>query len=63
LSQRFYVVGNQGSGRVAELAGYELEGTAVNQIPAVNGFGTRGAEVHGIAIEGRVMLDVGGVLA
>jgi len=61
--QLHVVVGNQGSGRVAELAGYKLEGTALNQIPAVNGFGTRDAEVYGIAVDGSASLEVGGVLA
>jgi RimJ/RimL family protein N-acetyltransferase len=57
------IVGNQGSGRVAELAGYSYEGIVLNQIPAVNGFGPRNAEVYGIAIEGSGSAEVGGVLA
>ena len=61
--QLHVIVGNQGSGRVAELAGYEFEGIAVNQIPAVNGFGPRNAVVYGIAVEGTTSVDVGGVLA
>jgi RimJ/RimL family protein N-acetyltransferase len=61
--QLHVVVGNQGSGRVAELAGYVYEGVAVNQIPAVNGFGPRNAEVYGIAVEGSGAFELGGVLA
>lgn len=61
--QLHVVVGNPGSGRVAESAGYRLEGVAVHQIPSVNGFGPRDAEVYGIAIAGSSQPDVGGVLA
>lgn len=61
--QLHVVMGNQGSGRVAELAGYVYEGVAVNQIPAVNGYGPRNAEVYGIAVEGSGSFEVGGVLA
>jgi RimJ/RimL family protein N-acetyltransferase len=61
--QLHVVVGNQGSGRVAELAGYKYEGTVVNQIPAVNGFEARDAEVYGLAMEENTSVDVGGVLA
>ena len=43
--QLHVIVGNPGSGRVAELAGYKYEGVAVHQIPAVNGYGPRDAEV------------------
>ena len=39
--QLHVIVGNPGSGRVAELAGYKLEGVAVHQIPPVNGFAKR----------------------
>jgi hypothetical protein len=35
----------------------------VNQIPAVNGFGPRNAEVYGIAVEGSGAFELGGVLA
>jgi RimJ/RimL family protein N-acetyltransferase len=61
--QLHVIVGNQGSGRVAELAGYVYEGVAVNQIPAVNGYDPRNAEVYGIAVEGSGAFGVGGVLA
>lgn len=61
--QLHVIVGNRGSGRVAELAGYAYEGLVVNQIPAVNGFAPRNAEVYGIAVEGSASVDVGGVLA
>jgi RimJ/RimL family protein N-acetyltransferase len=61
--QLHVVVGNQGSGRVAELAGYAYEGIAVNQIPAVNGYGPRNAEVYAIAVEGSESYEAGGVLA
>jgi ribosomal-protein-alanine N-acetyltransferase len=61
--QLHVIVGNQGSGRVAELAGYEYEGIAVHQIPAVNGFGVRDAEVYGMAVTNSGSTEVGGVLA
>jgi RimJ/RimL family protein N-acetyltransferase len=61
--QLHVIVGNPGSGRVAEQAGYKYEGIAVNQIPAVNGYGPRNAEVYGMAIAGSSQSDVGGVLA
>jgi RimJ/RimL family protein N-acetyltransferase len=61
--QLHVIVGNQGSGRVAELSGYQFEGTVANQIPAVNGFGPRDAELYGIAVEDSASSDVGGVLA
>jgi RimJ/RimL family protein N-acetyltransferase len=61
--QLHVIVGNQGSGRVAELAGYKYEGIVVNQIPAVNGYDPRNAEVYGIAVEGSASVDAGGVLA
>lgn len=61
--QLHIIVGNQGSRRVAEHAGYTYEGIAVNQIPAVNGFDARDAEVYGIAAEADASQDVGGVLA
>jgi RimJ/RimL family protein N-acetyltransferase len=61
--QLHVIVGNRGSGRVAELAGYRFEGVAVHQIPPVNGYGPRDAEVYGIAIVGSSQPDVGGVLA
>jgi len=57
------VVGNPGSGKVAKQAGYKYEGVAANQIPAVNGFGSRDAEVYGIPIFGSDQSNVGGVLA
>jgi ribosomal-protein-alanine N-acetyltransferase len=61
--QLHVIVGNPGSGRVAELAGYKYEGVAVHQIPSVNGYGPRDAEVYGkrVAFTGEV--EVGGVLA
>lgn len=61
--QLHVIVGNPGSGRVAELAGYQYEGVAVHQIPSVNGYGPRDAEVYGkrIAVTGGG--KVGGVLA
>jgi RimJ/RimL family protein N-acetyltransferase len=61
--QLHVIVGNRGSGRVAELAGYKFEGVAVHQIPPVNGYGPRDAEVYGLAIVGSSQPDVGGVLA
>jgi len=61
--QLHVIVGNQRSGRVADLAGYTYEGIVLNQIPAVNGFGSRNAEVYGIAVEGSEAVEVGGVLA
>jgi RimJ/RimL family protein N-acetyltransferase len=61
--QLHVIVGNQGSSRVAELAGYQLEGIVQNQIPAVNGFGSRNAEAYGIAVEGSASAGEGGVLA
>ncbi len=61
--QLHVIVGNPGSGRVAELAGYSYEGVAANQIPSANGYGPRDAEVYGIAIIGASQPDVGGVLA
>ena len=61
--QLHVIVGNQGSGRVAERAGYEYEGIVVNQIPAVNGYNPRNAEMYGIAVEGGASVDAGGVLA
>jgi RimJ/RimL family protein N-acetyltransferase len=59
--QLHIIVGNPGSGRVAESAGYRLEGVAVHQIPPVNGYGPRNAEVYGIAIGGGSQSDVGEV--
>jgi len=44
--QLHVVVGNPGSQRVAEAAGYAEEGIAVALIPAVNGFPVRDAHVH-----------------
>lgn len=61
--QLHVIVGNPGSGLVAKKAGYTLEGIAVNQIQAVNGFGSRDAEVYGMAISSGSQSDVGGVLA
>lgn len=61
--QLHVIVGNRGSGRVAELAGYKYEGIAVHQIPAVNGFGVRDAEVYGMAVASSSQSNVGGVLA
>lgn len=61
--QLHVIVGHPGSGRVAELAGYKYEGVAVNQIPAVNGFGPRDAKVYAIAVVSRGEAKVGGVLA
>jgi RimJ/RimL family protein N-acetyltransferase len=61
--QLHVIVGNQGSGRVAELAGYQYEGLVLNQIPAVNGYDVRNAEAYGIAVEGSGSVEVGGVLA
>ena len=61
--QLHVIVDNPGSGRVAELAGYKLEGMAVHQIPSINGYGPRDAEVYGIAVVGSSQTDVGGVLA
>jgi len=61
--QLHVVVGNPGSGLVARKAGYTYEGIAANQIPAVNGFGSRDAEVYGIPMFGDNQADVGGVLA
>lgn len=61
--QLHVIVNNPGSGRVAELAGYKYEGVAVHQIPPVNGYGPRDAEVYAIAIVGSNQPDIGGVLA
>jgi RimJ/RimL family protein N-acetyltransferase len=61
--QLHVIVGNRGSGRVAELAGYKYEGIAMHQIPPVNGYGPRDAEVYGMAVVGSRQSDVGGVLA
>jgi RimJ/RimL family protein N-acetyltransferase len=61
--QRHVIVGNAGSGRVAELAGYRYKGVAVNQIPPVNGYAARDAEVYGVAVTGSSQPHVGGVLA
>lgn len=61
--QLHVVVGNRGSGRVAELAGYQYEGIVLNMIPAVNGFTARNAELYGIAVEGSESVKSGGVLA
>lgn len=61
--QLHVIVGHPGSGRVAEAAGYRLEGVAVHQIPPVNGYGPRDAEVYAKAIAGRGEPGVGGVLA
>jgi RimJ/RimL family protein N-acetyltransferase len=61
--QLHVIVGNRGSGRVAEQAGYEHEGIAANQIPAVNGYDSRDADVYGMRISGNHQTDVGGVLA
>jgi RimJ/RimL family protein N-acetyltransferase len=61
--QLHVIVGNPGSGRIAEATGYKFEGVAVNQIPAVNGFPARDAELYGQAIAKAANLEVGGVLA
>jgi len=61
--QLHVIVGNPGSGRVAELAGYKYEGIAVHQIPSVNGYACRDAQVYGKAIFGNSQPNVGGVLA
>jgi RimJ/RimL family protein N-acetyltransferase len=61
--QLHVLIGNPGSGQVAKQAGYAYEGIAVHQIPAVNGYGPRDAEVYGIAITGNYDSEVGGVLA
>lgn len=61
--QLHVIVGHPGSGRVAELAGYKFEGVAVQQIPPVNGYGPRDAQVYAKAIAGSGQLGVGGVLA
>jgi RimJ/RimL family protein N-acetyltransferase len=61
--QLHVIVGHPGSGRVAELAGYKLEGVAVHQIPPVNGYGARHAQVYAKAIAGSGQVGVGGVLA
>lgn len=61
--QLHVIVGHPGSGRVAEQAGYKLEGVAVHQIPPVNGYGPRDAEVYAKAIAGSDQPGVGGVLA
>lgn len=45
--QLHVIPGNRGSERVAEKAHFRPEGIAVNQIPAVNGFGVRDAIVYG----------------
>jgi RimJ/RimL family protein N-acetyltransferase len=57
------IVGNPGSGRVAELAGYQYEGVAINQIPPINGCAPRDAEVYGAGIVGSRQVEVGAVLA
>lgn len=44
--QLHVIVGNPGSGRVAESAGYRHEGVAVLRIPPVNGFPARDADVY-----------------
>lgn len=61
--QLHVIVGNPGSGRVAQRAGYKYEGVAVHQIAPVNGYGPRDAEVYGkrVAVTGEG--EVGGVLA
>lgn len=61
--QLHVIVGNQGSGIVAKKAGYKYEGIAVHQIPAVNGFASRDAEVYGMAISGEDQANIVGVLA
>jgi RimJ/RimL family protein N-acetyltransferase len=61
--QLHVIVGNRGSGRVAELAGYRYEGVAVHQIPAVNGYTARDAEVYGLAISGGTQTETRPVLA
>ncbi len=61
--QLHVIVGNPGSGRVAELAGYEYEGVAVHQIPSINGYGPRDAEVYGKRVTFKGKGEVGGVLA
>ncbi len=61
--QLLIVVGNPGSGQVAKQAGYTYEGVAAHQIPAVNGFGVRDAELYGIPIFGSDQPEIGGVLA
>ena len=61
--QLHVIVGHPGSGRVAELAGYKFEGVAVHQIPSINGYGPRDAQVYAKAIAGSGKPGVGGVLA
>ena len=61
--QLHVIVGHPGSGRVAQQAGYKYEGIAANQIPAVNGYGCRDAEVYAIAISSGSQSIAGGVLA
>lgn len=61
--QLHVIVGNPGSGKVAERAGYHYEGIAVNQIAPVNGYGPRDAEVYGKRIDSAASEEVGGVLA
>jgi ribosomal-protein-alanine N-acetyltransferase len=61
--QLHVVVGNPGSGHVANNAGYRYEGVAVHQIPPINGYGSRDAEVYGLAVMGSSQSNVGGVLA
>lgn len=61
--QLHVIVGNPGSGRVAELAGYKHEGVAVHQIPPVNGYGPRDAEVYAKRVSLIGWEDVNGVLA
>lgn len=57
------IIGNPGSERVAELAGYVREGISAHQIPAVNGYGPRDAVVYGLAVSQESPHAVGGVLA
>jgi RimJ/RimL family protein N-acetyltransferase len=61
--QLHVIVGNPGSGSVAEQAGYKYEGIAANQIPAFNGYAPRDAQVYGKAVAGSSPSEVGGVLA
>jgi RimJ/RimL family protein N-acetyltransferase len=61
--QLHVVVGNPGSGKVAEMAGYHFEGLAVNKVRAVNGFEARHAMVYGLAVLGSDGTYVGDVQA
>lgn len=57
------IVGNPGSERVAERAGYLREGVTAHQIPPVNGYGPRDAVAYGIALDPREQVESVGVLA